>query len=586
MLKEAIYHKQYSEYAYPVDDYELLLRIRTRKNEILACVLYYEEKYDSSLKGKIVMKKEVSDELFDYYEARICAGIKRVKYMFYLEDAYEAVWFNQSGFHKCRPSGGHFSYSYICSRDIVKGVEWFENAAIYQIFPDRFKRKGNFENIGEAFYGGNISGLISEFDYIRALGVNCVYLNPVFKSKSYHRYDISDYYELDAVFGDKVQLKEFVELCHASYIKVIFDAVLNHTGSDFFAFRDVIDNGQNSLFKDWFYIYSFPISNEPKPNYECFSFFGGMPKLNTSNPEVVDYLTNVLKYWTCEFGIDGWRFDVADEMDRDFLRHIRKELKTVKREIVLVGEIFDEASSWLKGDQFDTVINYPLKSLVNDFFAYRSIGVELFIQRVGGYLMNIKAGVLSSMVNVISTHDTARFLTLCRGCEKRFELAVVFQFTFPGVPLIYYGDEIGMKGGEDPDCRNPMVWEKDKWNMKLLKLYRFLTGLRKEHEALRKGSFILLEVKGDQGILAFGRKTEKEFMIVIMNTTHVKVTGNVYTGCIDMQKGCALELRHETIVKLDKGVIKESLKPYEWKVLKLEENSLDRGLNSKTYVIK
>lgn len=573
MLKEAIYHKQYSEYAYPVDDYELLLRIRTRKNEMLVCILYYEEKYDSSLKGKIVMNKEASDELFDYYEARICDGIKRVKYMFYLEDAYEAVWFNQSGFHKSRPTGGHFSYSYICSKDIVKGVEWFENAVIYQIFPDRFKREGSFENIGEAFYGGNISGLISEFDYIKALGVNCVYLNPVFKSKSYHRYDISDYYELDAIFGDKVQLKEFVELCHASDIKVIFDAVLNHTGSDFFAFRDVIDNGENSLYKDWFYIYSFPISNGPKPNYECFSFFAGMPKLNTSNPEVVDYLTNVLKYWTCEFDIDGWRFDVADEMDRDFLRHIRKELKTVKREIVLVGEIFDEASSWLEGDQFDSVINYPLKSLVNDFFAYRSIGVESFIQRVGGYLMKFKAGVLSSMVNVISTHDTARFLTLCKGCLKRFELAVVFQFTFPGVPMIYYGDEIGMTGGEDPDCRNAMVWEKGKWNMKLLKLYRFLTGLRKEHEALRKGSFNMLEVKGDQGVLAFGRKTQKEFIVVIMNTSRAKATGNVYTGCIDMEKGCALDPKHEIIVKLNKGVIKESLKPYEWKVLKLEENS-------------
>lgn len=573
MLKEAIYHKQYSEYAYPLNDSELLIRIRTRKNEMLVCVLYYEEKYDSSVKGKIVMNKEVSDELFDYYEARICTGIKRVKYMFYLEDAYEAIWFNQSGFHKCRPAGGHFSYSCICSTDIVKGMEWFENSVIYQIFPDRFKRKGSFENVDGAFYGGNISGLISEFDYIKALGVNCIYLNPVFKSESYHRYDISDYYELDPVFGNKAQLKEFIELCHASNIKIIFDAVLNHTGRDFFAFRDVSVNGQNSLYKDWFYIDSFPITNYPKPNYQCFSFFGGMPKLNTSNPEVVEYLTNVLKYWTCEFEIDGWRFDVADEVERDFLRHIRRELKTVKREIVLIGEIFDEASSWLNGDQFDTVINYPLKSLVNDLFAYRSINSEVFVQRLGGYLMKHKAGVLNSMVNVISTHDTARFLSLCRGCEKRFELAVVFQFTFVGVPMVYYGDEIGMKGEEDPDCRNPMIWEKDKWNMKLLKLYRFLIGLRKEHKALRKGKFIALEVKGDKGILTFGRKTQKGFIIVIMNTTNAKASGKIYTGCIDREEICALDLKHETIVKLDKGIIKESFKPYEWKILKLEGNS-------------
>lgn len=572
MLREAIFHKQYSEYAFGLDSSTLVIRIRTRKNEMTACIVYYEEKYDSSVKGKKVMEKAASDELFDYYEARLCVGIKRFKYMFYLEDAYEAVWYNQSGFHKHRPAWGHFSFSYICSKDVIKSVEWFEDTVIYQVFPDRFKRQDTVTKPYADFYGGNLSGMISEFEYIKSLGVGSIYLNPVFKSGSYHRYDINDYYEVDALLGDKVQLKAFIDLCHESNISVIFDAVLNHTGSDFFAFRDVLTNGSRSAYKNWFCIDSFPVSQSPKPNYECFSFFGGMPKLNTSNPEVVEYLMGVLKYWTVEFDIDGWRFDVADEIDRDFWRNLRRELKAVKSDIVLVGEIFDEASSWLNADQFDSVINYPLKALINDLFAYRTISAELFKQRISGYLMKFRTGVLNSMINVISTHDTPRFLTLCKDCEKRFELAVVFQFTFPGVPLVYYGDEIGMKGESDPDCRRPMIWDNTQWNTDLLKIYCLLIALRKESEALRKGYFIDLNVNGNHGILAYGRQTGKEFLVVIMNTTHAKANGSVYIGHIDSDISYAHDLLQKSTVRIDGCVIKVALKPYEWRILRMEKS--------------
>lgn len=572
MLREAIFHKQYSQYAFGVDKNTLVLRIRTRKNEMTTCIVYYEEKYDSSLKGKKMMEKVASDELFDYYEARLCIGIKRFKYMFYLEDAYEAVWYNQSGFHKHKPAWGHFSFSYICEKDIVEGVEWLENTVIYQIFPDRFKRQHPIPHSSDGFYGGNLRGMISGFEYIKSLGVGTIYLNPVFKSRSYHRYDIDDYYEVDPLLGNKEQLKEFIDLCHKSNIKVIFDAVLNHTGTEFFAFRDVVQKGIDSAYKDWFFIDAFPLSQSTKPNYECFGYFGGMPKLNTSNPEVVEYLIGVLKYWTCEFGIDGWRFDVADEIDRDFWRGIRRELKALKSDIVLLGEIFDEASSWLEGDQFDTVINYPLKSMINDLFAYKSINCTLFKQRISGYLMNFKSGVLNSLVNVISTHDTPRFLTLCKESEKRFELAVVFQFTFPGVPLVYYGDEIGMKGEADPDCRRPMIWDSAEWNTDILKLYRFLIALRKESEALRKGDFIDIKVNGNSGILAYGRKTEKEFLIILINTTHAKTNGNVNIATIDSYLDIAYDFEQKITVKMEGRVLKVQLKPYEWRIFRIDKS--------------
>jgi len=239
-----------------------------------------------------------------------------------------------------------------------------------------------------------------------------------------------------------------------------------------------------------------------------------MPKLNTGNPETAKYFLDVVKYWTVEFGVDGWRLDAADEVDRKFWRKLRDMLKDLNKDVVLIGEIFDEASSWLWGDQFDSVINYPLKAMINDLFAYRSIDVETFRNRISGYIMKFNKKVLSSLVNIISTHDTPRFLTLCNGDEKRFELAVVFQFTFPGVPLIYYGDEIGMEGEGDPDCRRPMIWDEAKWNKKTLELYKFLIGLRKRFDALRTGEYGELPVTGCNGILAYRRGREKTELLL------------------------------------------------------------------------
>ncbi len=566
MHLEAIYHKPYSQFAFPRDSNTLVIRLRAKKNDINFCLVIYHEKYNNSIRGKVEMKKTASDELFDYFEAELNVGIKRFKYMFYFEDNYEMKWYNKNGFFDYMPEWGFFSYSYICEADVFEEVEWFTNSTVYQIFPDRFSKVPPYIETKGMKYGGNIKGIINRLDYLTKLGVNAIYLNPVFLSDSYHRYDIIDYYELDPVFGEKDELKELVDLCHAKGIKIIFDGVFNHTSDKFFAFKDVLENGEASLYKDWYYVDSFSVVNYPIPNYECFSFYGGMPKLNTANPETARYLFDVVKYWILEFDVDGWRFDAADEVNRKFWRDLRTEIKALKKDVVLIGEIFDEASSWLEGDQFDTVLNYPMKEFINDLFAYRSIDVEIFKMRINSYVMQFNKNVLNSMVNIISTHDTPRFLTLCGGDEKRFELAVVFQFTFPGVPLVYYGDEVGMEGETDPDCRNPMVWDEGKWNRKLLELYVFLIDIRNKSEALRHGEYRSLCTQGDKGILAYKRESKRDRIVVVMNTKEHNAGGTIELGGSFREVKALEALREKELAQVEGCKIKLSLKPLEWRI--------------------
>ncbi|HHV28660.1 MAG TPA: alpha-glycosidase [Clostridium sp.] len=570
MKLEAIYHKPYSEFAFSIDPDTLVIRLRTAKNDINTCILIYHEKYDSSQRGKAKMKKVASDEMFDYYEVELNVGIKRIKYMFYLEDNYSIKWYSSDGFFDYMPQWGQFTHSYICKEDILEEIEWFRNSTIYQIFPDRFaKLPPDTSNLGNrTVHGGNIKGIIARLDYLVTLGVDVIYFNPIFKSESYHRYDVVDYYEIDPVFGDKRELKELIDLCHKNGIKIIFDGVFNHSGDKFFAFKDILEKGEKSKYVNWYHISSFPVEVYPRPNYECFSYYGGMPKLNTGNPETAQYLLDVVRYWTVEFGVDGWRLDAADEVDRKFWRKLRDMLKSLNRDTVLIGEIFDESSSWLWGDQFDSVTNYPLKAMINDLFAYRSVDAEIFRMRINSYIMKLNKKVLNSLVNVISTHDTPRFLTLCDGDEKRFGLAVVFQFTFPGVPLIYYGDEIGMEGEGDPDCRRPMIWDEAKWNRKNLELYRFLIDLRKKFDSLRIGEYGELPVIGCKGILAYRRGLGEDGIIVIMNTLDQKARITVETGEFFDAVKAFKSLKDDEMLAVERKRINLCLKPFEWRIYK------------------
>ena len=283
---------------------------------------------------------------------------------------------------------------------------------------------------------------------MKDLGINALYLTPIFKSTSNHKYNTDDYYQIDPAFGDKKILKKLVEEAHQRGIRIILDAVFNHSGFYFFAFQDVLEKGKDSKYWDWFFIEGYPVKTTPPVNYHTFANdVVDMPKLNTSNPEVQEYLLDVVRYWMEEVDIDGWRLDVANEVDRNFWRKFRETVKGIKKDAYIVGEIWHNSEVWLQGDQFDAIMNYPLAMAILDFLAQRSIGPTEFNNRLVRNWMLYQDRVNYSMLNLINSHDTRRLLNYFSGDKESMKLAVLFQFTYPGAPMIYYGDEVGMKGG-------------------------------------------------------------------------------------------------------------------------------------------
>src|SRR5690606_16273718 len=317
--------------------------------------------------------------------------------------------------------------------------------------------------------------------------------------------------------------------------RVILDGVFNHTGPEFFAFQDLLEKGAASRYRDWFFVHRFPVQMEPEPTYETWASVARMPKLRTSHPEVQRYFTEVGRYWIREAGIDGWRLDVANEVDLRFWQVVRQGVLEERPDAVLLGEIWHDPLPWLRGDAFHSVTFYPFWRACLDLFARRRIGVDRFDARLtrsrlslpepghralvtlfgshdtarAGELAGDRTGrrrvgvdrcaaratrsrlsrpepVHQALVTLLGSHDAARFGELA-GDGTSHRLAVLFQMTAPGVPLVYYGDEIGLRGGEDPDNRRPMVWDRNLWDRELWETYRKAIRLRRERPALRRG---------------------------------------------------------------------------------------------------
>ncbi|HHV75096.1 MAG TPA: alpha-glycosidase [Thermoanaerobacterium sp.] len=533
MIRQAIYHKSDVPFAYPLNKNELHIVLRTASTDIKRCYIFYRDRYDWMGKFKVKeMFLTQSNELFDYYETTLKLNKKFVYFFYLISMKDERVYYTESGFYEEKPENsfhGFFQFPYICDMDVFFAPKWTSDCIVYQIFPDRFNngdKSNDPENVrpwGErpgptTFFGGDIQGIIDKIEYLKELGINAIYMTPIFLSPSTHKYNTTDYYKIDPHFGDTQKAKELIDKCHKNEIRVIFDAVFNHCGYDFFAFQDVIKNGKDSKYWDWFNVYEWPIKTTPLPSYEAFADHEWrMPKLMTKNPDVQEYLLNVAEYWIKEVGIDGWRLDVANEIDHHFWRKFREIVKKAKHDAIIVGEVMHDASPWLYGDQFDSVMNYPFKNALVDFFAKRSIDAKRFNTIMTEQLMRHMDGVNRAMLNLIGSHDTERFLTMCNGMVVRMKLALVFQFAYIGVPYIYYGDEVGMVGGYDPDCRRCMIWDEKKQNLKLFNFYKRLISLRKENEELRYGTYKTLYAK--DGVISFKREYKGKSIIVIINNS-------------------------------------------------------------------
>lgn len=532
MNRHAILHFPDIPYAYPEGKDSLNLRLRVAKGDRAEVKVRYKDRYD--WKGRFnvkAMEHFAKDSLFEWFECKLSLPLNRYRYYFEITDRKgNKLWLDERGLKDTEENmeAAAFQYAYIGESDVYSESNWLQGSVAYQIFPDRFENgdKGNdpegtlrwgMKPTTKSMFGGDLKGIISRLYHIKELGADLVYMTPIFASASNHKYNTRDYYEVDKSFGSREDVRELVEKCHALGIRVIFDAVFNHSGSDFFAFSDILEKQEDSGYANWYHLEGFPVSTD-KVNYHTFADnIPSMPKFNISNPEVREYLIGVGRYWVKEMGIDGWRLDVCDEVDHSFWKEFRKAVKSVNKEAVVIGEIMHEASSFLKGDELDSIMNYPFKGASVDFFARRSIDAERF----SGILASSRAMYMDQinhqMWNLLGSHDTQRFLTEAFEDKRRLRLAAAFQFLYIGVPYIYYGDEVGMSGGKDPLCRGCMVWDEESQDRELLSFFRRLIAIRKENPALSRGDLRMELARG--GLVAFSRSFGDERILAVFNNS-------------------------------------------------------------------
>lgn len=377
--------------------------------------------------------------------------------------------------------------------------DWVKDAIFYQIFPDRFCRSERYRAVGkfvpwnsrptrENMFGGNLTGVEDKLKYIAGLGVNAIYLCPIFKSNSNHRYHTVDYFEIDPVLGTLKDFDRLVKKAHKLGLRVILDGVFNHCSRGFFQFNSLMELGQNSPYVDWFHVKGWPLNAySGKPNYECWWNYPALPKFNTGCPDVREYLFSVGEYWTAR-GIDGWRLDVPNEIDDDsFWQEFRRRVKAINPEAYIVGEIWDAPERWLQGDQFDGVMNYLFrKAVMKFFFDEHPISTEEFCSRLREAFPEGRGDI---PMNLLGSHDTTRLRSQPCASWDRIRLALTLMFFLPGAPCVYYGEELGMEGGKDPDNRRSVPWEKLSQMQKepVFALVKELTEMRKNSAVLRDG---------------------------------------------------------------------------------------------------
>ena len=448
--------------------------------------------------------------------------------------------------------------------------DWARGAVIYQIFPDRFAngdrsidppgvRPWGTTPAARGFWGGDLAGIASRLDYLKRLGVEVLYLTPIFASPSNHRYDTVDYLTVDPLLGGNEALHAMVDAAHAAGIRVVLDVSINHVHPRFFAFADLVRNGRRSEFRDWFVIEGWPprILYRPhvkahrsvkewlpvwqeetglpveeaagagpavEPTYEAWYGVPTMPRVNLAHPPARSYMLQALTGWVRDYGVDGWRLDVARYVDPDVWRDLRRVLREVRPDAYLLGEVMGDAGRWLQGDAFDASMNYPLRELALRFFATGSIDGREVADGLARMWARGAWPVTQAAHNLIGSHDTPRFLTLAGGELWRLRLAVVLQMTFPGAPGLYYGDEVGMAGGGDPGCRGTFPWPDeahagegagDPEDHPLFRTVAELAALRRAEPALRDGEWRAGEARAS--LVTFERRRGRRRVLVALN---------------------------------------------------------------------
>ena len=545
----ALYHRSDSEFAYLYSPDKFHIRLRTAKDDIREVSLVNGDPYRlwgewhiDLFNEKLPMKIIASTDANDYWMVEMSAKHKRLHYSFLIvgNDGKE-MFFCEKGVYPVRKPyisnhNYYFRFPYLHEIDMIKTPDWVRNTVWYQIFPERY-RNGDVSNdpVGTLvwnskepklndFFGGDLQGIIDKLGHIKSLGFNGIYLCPIFKSPSNHKYDTTDYFEIDPAFGTKETLKKLVNECHKHGIKVMLDAVFNHIGDSSEQWRDIVKNGTASKYASWFHIKEFPVSYAETDivgvadlTYDSFAFTHHMPKLNTANPEVQEYLLSVARFWIEECEIDAWRLDVANEVDHHFWKRFRKEITDLKNEIFILGEIWQSPQSWLRGDEIHAVMNYSLTEAILEYFIRGNISASEMITTMNRQFMLYAQQTNEVMLNLLDSHDTPRLMTVANGNGELVKSVLAFMFLQTGSPCIYYGTEIGMFGGEEPGCRGCMEWDENKWDKDMYSFIASLVAFRRKYSDIISFSNTKWETDDERNIIKLEKEHNGSILVGIFN---------------------------------------------------------------------
>lgn len=515
-----VYHRTSQQMSYPLDEDRLIVNIMTGY-DVKHIFIHYGDPYETGIPGEkeewsgkreeIIFKKRLSHQI--WWTTTLLLFYKRCKYYFELHTEEEVWYYFEDGFlterqlHIYGRMLQFFTVPWMNPSDINRTPAWVNDTVWYQIFPDRFcngtpQKNGDditpWRNHGSVTnrekFGGNLEGIRQKLFYLKELGITGIYLNPIMESESNHKYDTTDYTKIDPSFGDADIMKALCREAHEKGIRVMVDAVFNHCGRKFMPWTDVVKHGKDSRYAGWFMVENWEQvkkrADTRDRRFYSFAFSDKMPKLNTNNEEVIRYFGKVCEDWIKEFDIDGIRFDVGNEVSHRFLKRMREYLKKIKPDIYLLGEIWHDASQWLQGDEYDSVMNYPLLGGIHDFFFDKTMKKEEFEYMVNRCYTMYMQQSNDVLFNLLDSHDTERLMNRSRDLDKFYQQLAIL-FTLPGSPCIYYGTEIAMEGAHDPDCRRCMPWSEieSKENVEKIATMKSLIMLRRKEKICRSRYF-------------------------------------------------------------------------------------------------
>ena len=476
----SIFHRSAFTDCYALDHNTVVVNLRTGHDVTNVTIFHRDPFAGGDQTEPLVMEPKWELQHHRIWSIQLQPEYKREQYYFRISDAEQTVFLFGDGF--CTPEEEkdparmrqYFKYPWLNPDDVFTPPEWLSDTVWYQIMPDRFrkgseakkrfplcqwdsKRKITYRD----FYGGDLQGITRKLPYLKELGVTGIYMTPIFLSDTNHKYNTFDYTQIDPDFGTEGDLKTLVRTAHDMGIRVMLDAVFNHCGSQFSQWQDVVKNGPDSPYWDWFFVHQWPIPQEGwdtlDKRFYSFSFTTSMPKLNTNNPEVRKFCIDLCKKWITQWDIDGIRFDVGDEVSHRFLKEMNRELKAVKPDVFLLGELWHDSVQWLQGDEYDATMNYPFLISLQNFWIGEQRAKDLMYAMNRCYTMYPQQ-LSTILFNFLDTHDTVRAVTRCGGLDAFYQQLTMLM-TMPGSPCIYYGTEIALEGGHDPDCRRPMPWK-------------------------------------------------------------------------------------------------------------------------------